>query len=79
MIKVNCYGAWDGRTGKGGIGVIARNEQNAILAGRNTQGRAISAISTEAMAVLQGVELTVHHKWSDVIIETDAQVIIQML
>lgn len=59
--------------------MIERDLEGRILTGRNTTCKDMSAKNLEAKEILQAVELVVHDKWDDVIIESDAQQIINML
>lgn len=76
---MNCDGAWEPTIGKAGTGVVARDWRERVVAGRNTTGRDRIAKITKARAIMQAVELALHHKWDDVVIESDAHAIIQSL
>lgn len=47
--------------------------------GRNSSGRGNNAVSMEANAIMEAVELAIYCKWSNVIIESDAQILINSL
>lgn len=79
VIKINCDATWVAETRKGGTGVVARNWEGRIIIGRNTISKDTSAKNLEANAIFPAVELTIHHKWKEVIIESNAQQIVQML
>lgn len=66
-------------TKKDGTGVIARDWEGRIIVGRNSTCGDMSAKNLEAKAILQAVQLAVFYKWNEVIIDSDAKHIINML
>lgn len=79
IIKINCDVAWEASTRKGGTTVIARGWMGRIVGGRNSTSKDTAVKNLEAKAIMQAVELTIYHIWEDVIVESDAKNIIEML
>lgn len=66
-VKINCDVAWDSVSGRGGIGVVARNHEGRIIGGISRSDWAPSSVFLEANVVLFGVHLVVEKGWKSVI------------
>lgn len=78
-IKINCDGAWDASSKRGGIGVVARDETGALVGGRNDSCVDFGADIIEARALLSGVELAIEKGWNTVEFESDAEAVINAI
>lgn len=78
-IKVDCDAAWAASTSSAGIGVLARNREGRVEAGLAKLFKAGSATVAEALAAREGLRCAVERQRSAVIVETDSQVMYNIL
>ena len=60
-------------------GVVARNREGRVLAGKSQWLEMDEAEIAEAMAIKQGVKLEVEQRYQKVIIESDAKVVVERI
>lgn len=63
-------------TGNGGIGVIARDSHGRVVGGVHCAEQSTSAVALEAKAVLLGVKLAIENNWDSIVLESDAEVVL---
>ncbi|GAV81730.1 RVT_3 domain-containing protein/zf-RVT domain-containing protein [Cephalotus follicularis] len=76
-IKLNYDGAYSECEGLGGAGVVVRNVRGLVLVAASWfYPYAMDPYSTEALAILLGMELAVRQGWKSIVIESDAETVI---
>lgn len=60
----------------GRINVVAHNSIGQVVRGLNRQLRAADTELLEALAIFEGQKLTIERHWAQLVIETDAQNVI---
>lgn len=78
-VCINGDAAMSPSTGNRGLGVIARSCEGVICGGRAVQREASSTEELKALAVMEGVKVAITRGWQDVLIESDAELVIKHL
>ena len=75
-LKVNVDGSFHANTGRGGLGVVVRNDRGICIAAlAKFIPHAKSALHMEAMALRAGILMIIQEQWDDVEIECDCSVL----
>jgi ribonuclease HI len=75
-LKINVDGSFHAASGKGGIGVIIRNEDGRVLAALQRSLPFISsAFQAEAEACRAGLKVAMQQGWDNIIVETDCAIL----
>ena len=78
--KLNTDAAFNNRSGVATLGMALRDEHEAVLLSATGCIHSIkSSLYAEVLAVLFGLKLTVEHNFLRVIVESDAQVAIDLI
>ncbi|XP_062024673.1 putative ribonuclease H protein At1g65750 isoform X2 [Rosa rugosa] len=75
-LKINIDGAFQVDRGKGGIGVVVRDEMGTCMAAlARPFSHVSSALQMEAEALRAGLLIAIHQGWTDVVVECDCSVL----
>ena len=77
-VKVNCDAAYDGLTGNGGWGCIVRDDDGDVVSAR--RGRVeylMSALHSELVDVIRGIQAAADERVGHIIVETDDVEVVQ--
>ncbi|GAV71250.1 RVT_3 domain-containing protein, partial [Cephalotus follicularis] len=76
-VKLNGDGAYNESEGLGGAGVVVRNVQGLVLVAASWFYPFVTdPLSTEALAILYAMELAVREGWKRIMVQSDAEVVI---
>ncbi|XVF81085.1 hypothetical protein PTKIN_Ptkin15bG0128100 [Pterospermum kingtungense] len=89
-VKINCDGAFDNNVcgdfgvaengvTRAGIGVLGRDDLRCVVAGKTCQVRVNSILEAEAIAVKEGVLLTIEKDYRQIILESDSIAMVKAL
>ena len=78
-IKINCDAAFIVNNKKAAYGVVARNREGKVLAGKGQWLDVDEAEIAEAITIKQRVKLAVEQRYQKVIIESDAKVVVERI
>lgn len=80
LVKLNCDGAWEAQTGKGGVGWVLRDGIGCFIsAGGNGEIRSGSALMVEAAAVRDALTWCLDLGYGKMVVESDSLSLIKML
>ena len=79
QIKINCDAACIVENKTVACGVVARNREGQVLAGKGKWFKVEGAKIAKAMAIKQGALLVVEQGYQKVIIESDAKVVVERI
>ena len=78
-IKINCDAAYIVNNKMAAYGVVARNREGRVLAGKSQWLEMDEAEIAEAIAIKQGIKLAVEQRYQKVIIEFNAKVVVERI
>lgn len=75
-ININCDAAGCMSSAQAGISVLARDDEKKIKEVLNRATRGNNVDMMEALAILEGLRLSKQNGWTDIVIESDAEIVI---